>query len=156
MMFCISCRRQYKSKMAYKAHVQTPSHRKAEDEFKRNRREHLAQARMEFVEGFVSFVSQLEEYVEIGDAYRRYLSRGVPRMDEVGFRSMQEVANSLQERISQKSEDGRILVRKLSSSWREEKALEFDFSQLRSSFKLRVVERGQSSPGQIFGDPGSL
>jgi hypothetical protein len=140
MMFCVSCRRQYKSKTAYRMHLQSDAHRKREDEFSRNRREHMAELRLRFTEDFVSLISQLDEYMDVEDAYRKHLSRNALRFNEAGFKTMGDVLRAVEGRVALRNEDGRALVRKLGGPWEEEKE-ELDFSGLERSFELRVVER---------------
>lgn len=143
-MFCIPCQKKFSTKNAYKCHISASSHAKAEDEYKVNRKVAIERNTINFITDFHSYISQISEYKEIGQAYREYLAKSRFRIEGTRFKSVEEAVDKIAKRISIMREEGRIMIKRLSKFESVKKPPVFDLEKLRSTFRIRMVRRSSS------------
>ncbi|AFN82352.1 hypothetical protein EROM_010070 [Encephalitozoon romaleae SJ-2008] len=140
-MFCIPCQKKFSTKNAYKCHILTSSHAKAEDEYKINRKVAIERNTVNFITDFHSYISQIAEYKEIGQAYREYLTKNRFRIEGTRFKSVEEAVDKIAKRISVMKEEGRIMIKRLSKFESVKEPPAFDLEKLSSTFRIRVVKK---------------
>ncbi|UYI28396.1 hypothetical protein J0A71_11g23070 [Encephalitozoon cuniculi] len=138
-MFCIPCQRKFNTKNAYRCHISTSSHAKAEEECRLNRRASTERNTSNFIADFHSYISQIAEYKEIGQVYREYLARNRFRIEGTHFRSVEEAVDAIGRRISIVKEGGKVMVKRLSKFKSTKKPITFDLERLRSTFNIRTA-----------------
>ncbi|KAH9412118.1 hypothetical protein HK407_01g00090 [Ordospora pajunii] len=142
-MFCIACQRKFNTKKAYKAHAETDSHLKHEDEYSKNKGLVVERNTSNFITDFQSYISQIPEYKEMGQVYKEYLSKSRFRIEGTRFKSIEEVIERICSGISVCREDGKILVKQLPKI--DANALKrmplLNLERLAQPFRIRVVDR---------------
>ncbi|AFM97639.1 hypothetical protein EHEL_010140 [Encephalitozoon hellem ATCC 50504] len=139
-MFCIPCQKKFSTKNAYKCHTSTSSHVKAEDEYRTNRKAAMERNTANFLADFHSYISQIAEYKEIGQAYREYLAKNRFRIEGTNFKSVEEAVDKIAKRVSVLKEGGKVMVKRLSKFKLVRKPPVLDLEKLRSTFKIRMIK----------------
>ncbi|TBU17113.1 hypothetical protein CWI41_010140 [Ordospora colligata] len=142
-MFCIACQRKFNTKKAYKAHVETNSHLKHEDEYRKNKNQVLERNTSNFIADFQSYISQIVEYKEMGQVYKDYLSKSRFRIEGTLFKSIEEVIEKICSGISVLRQDGKILVKQLPKTNANafKTAPLLNLERLSQPFRIRIVDK---------------
>lgn len=140
-MFCAVCQRQFRTKNAYKAHVASDAHAKAEEECKKDRGLAMRKSTSSFISDFLSYVSQITKYTEINQLYRQYLAKNRFRIEGTSLKNMEAVVDELSGRVSVAREDNKIMVKCLSTSEIVRKPAVFDLSRIGLSFDTKTIEQ---------------
>lgn len=156
-MFCFVCQKHFRTKSAYKLHVSSTAHSKAEENYGQNRPTMVRRNTANFIADFHSFVSQTASYVELGQLYSRYLAKNRFRIEGTGLKSIEDAVEMLAGRISVIRENGKTMVKCLDRFELVKNPVTFSLDRLRHPFSIRMVrvERpGCGGLGNIFEDAG--
>ncbi|TBU02877.1 hypothetical protein CWI36_1030p0030 [Hamiltosporidium magnivora] len=115
-MYCIICQKSFKNTLSYNTHCTSKNHKNTLSLYNKDRREFRKKLTDNFISDFYEYVSCVEEYTEINNLYKRFISKSKCRIQGTFFKDLGCVVDKLKNRISVQMCDGEVYVKQNSVS----------------------------------------
>lgn len=112
-MFCSICQKPFQNEKNYKAHTESTCHKKMQEHFNADPLAYKTKLTKQFVNHFVSFISNKNEYTELNVAYQQYLAGNKYRIKGTLYKNLTEVALAIRNRVSTCMLNGEYHVKRL-------------------------------------------